>query len=79
MSASTNSRRGRCPPASVMSSALSCQPRSPRESKVSVTCRASPGTARVVGQPEAQHGDFAGPEASETHGVRASRGENRIR
>ena len=37
------------------------------------------GTACVVGQPEAQHGDFAGPEASETHGVRASRGENRIR
>jgi len=43
MSASTNSRRGCCAPASEMSKVLSCQPHSPRESKVSVTCRASPG------------------------------------
>ena len=50
-----NSLRGFRPPANAMSSVLSCQPHSPRASKVSDTCCASPGVMGCASYPSVVH------------------------
>ena len=103
-SASMNSLRGFRPPANAMSSVLSCQPHSPRASKVSdhllriarrnglcvISERRAPAIAVVSGDgyglrlprfsiQSLQHGHLPRVHASETHGIRAARVEDRVR